>query len=41
MNALEQAEQNPMELLIRHATGDWGELPEEDIKENELSIERG
>lgn len=29
------------ELLERHRSGDWGELCEEDKKENELSIEKG
>ena len=41
MNGLEQAQHSLMELLIRHVSGDWGEHPEEDIKENELSIEGG
>ena len=30
-----------MELLFRHVTGDFGELPEEDIAENERSIKEG
>jgi hypothetical protein len=25
-------------MLLRHVTGDWGELSEEDRRENELSI---
>jgi len=41
LQALEEAEQNPLELLFRHATGDWGDLGEEDRAENELSIEQG
>ena len=28
-------------LLTRHVTGDWGELSEDDRRENELSIEEG
>ena len=28
-------------LLQRHVTGDWGELSEEDRRENELSIKEG
>ena len=39
--ALEKTGQNPMEFVSRHVTGDWGELSEEDRKENELSLERG
>ena len=27
--------------LRRHARGDWGELPPEDIQENELSLKEG
>ena len=28
-------------LLQRHVTGDWGELSEEDRRENELSVREG
>jgi hypothetical protein len=28
-------------LLTRHVTGDWGELSEEDRRENEFSIKEG
>ena len=28
-------------LLTRHVTGDWGDLDEEDVAENELSVEEG
>jgi hypothetical protein len=38
---LEKTGQNPMEFLSRHVTGDWGEIPEEDRKENQFSLERG
>jgi hypothetical protein len=27
--------------LNRHASGDWGELPEEDVAENQRSLEHG
>ena len=27
--------------LRRHAAGDWGDIPPEDIKENELSLKEG
>ena len=36
--ALSQANQDPVELLSRHQQGDWGEVPEEDKKENEFSV---
>jgi hypothetical protein len=39
--ALEKAGQQPGEFLARHAGGDWGEVPPEDIKENELSLQHG
>jgi hypothetical protein len=39
--ALEKAGQNAMDLLSRHVTGDWGELCEDDQKENALSVKRG
>ena len=34
-------EQTPDEFLARHHSGDWGDLGEEDIAENELSLEKG
>ena len=30
-----------LDSLKRHAQGDWGMLPEEDKKENELSLKQG
>jgi len=39
--ALEKAEQLPAEFLDRHVNGDWGEVPEADKQENELSVEQG
>ena len=38
---MEKAEQNPFELLLRHVIGDWGDLDDEDKKENELSVKDG
>lgn len=38
---MDEAGQDPAELLSRHVTGDWGEIPEEDEKENQLSVEKG
>lgn len=29
------------ELIQRHVSGDWGELSEDDRRENELSVEQG
>ena len=39
--ALEEASVEPLELLRRHESGDWGEVPPEDARENERSIEQG
>ena len=41
LQAMDEADQNPLELLVRHVTGDWGEVPDEDKKENELSVKEG
>jgi hypothetical protein len=38
---LEKAGQSPGEFLERHRHGDWGEIGEEDRRENQFSIERG
>ena len=40
IKALDQAGQTPIEFLVRHVTGDWGELDEEDKRENEFSVNR-
>ena len=39
--ALQLAGQTGSEFLHRHMSGDWGELSDEDVKENELSLEQG
>jgi hypothetical protein len=41
LEALSEAGQNPLELLKRHQSGDWGEMPEEDKKENDFSVQHG
>ena len=40
LDSLQDADHNPLELLDRHVSGDWGDLSEEDRQENELSIEK-
>lgn len=32
---------SPLTLLARHQTGDWGDVPPEDARENELSVREG
>ena len=39
--ALQEANQEPYEFLSRHQKGDWGELCEDDKRENELSVKEG
>ena len=39
--ALQIAGQTAIEFLRRHMSCDWGELSDEDVKENELSLEQG
>ena len=41
LSALQNAEQQPAEFLDRHVNGDWGEVPEEDKRENEFSVQHG
>jgi hypothetical protein len=41
LHALDEAGQSPEEFLRRHQRGDWGELCEEDKRENELSLVYG
>jgi hypothetical protein len=39
--ALERAKQPPACFLARHAIGDWGELDQSDVAENEYSMAHG
>jgi hypothetical protein len=39
--AMREARQVPLEFLLRHKHGDWGELPPEDVRENEWSLQHG
>jgi hypothetical protein len=39
--ALEEAREEPVTYLARHLAGDWGEVCEEDAKENDFSVEHG
>ena len=41
LQSLTLAEQSPADLLLRHVTGDWGDLPEEDLEENERALAHG
>lgn len=39
--ALVLADVSPIDLLKRHAAGDWGDVPLHDLRENEFAIEMG
>src|ERR1700674_2564926 len=39
--ALQIAGQTAIEFLRRHMSGDWGDISEEDLTENELSLRQG
>jgi hypothetical protein len=39
--ALEESGEAPGTFIARHACGDWGELSDEDRKENEFSLLHG
>ena len=39
--ALQMAGQTELEFLRRHMSCDWGELSEDDVRENELSLTEG
>ncbi len=39
--ALERANMSARDLLLRHQSGDWGELSDDDRAENELSVTEG
>jgi hypothetical protein len=41
LEALGEAEVSPSSLLARHASGDWGVVPAEDARENEMSVQWG
>jgi hypothetical protein len=38
---MEEAGISPASLLLRHLSGDWGDLCPEDKEENELSLREG
>jgi hypothetical protein len=39
--ALQIAGQTAIEFLRRHMSCDWGELSDDDVRENELSVQKG
>lgn len=41
LEALAASGVSPTDLLSRHQSGDWGEVPPEDARENERSVRDG
>jgi hypothetical protein len=41
LEVLGNLEVSPSELVERHASGDWGDVPSEDASENEYSLKHG
>ncbi|MDN5698051.1 MAG: hypothetical protein L0G70_08775, partial [Rubrobacter sp.] len=41
LEALEVSGVSPSRLLARHQSGDWGEVPRDDARENERSVKHG
>ena len=41
IEALLESEQSAVEFLARHVRGDWGDVPEFDAQENDVSVEKG
>lgn len=41
LEAVQRAGQNPLDFLARHVRGDWGEVCEEDRRENEFALQHG
>ncbi|MGE5612425.1 MAG: hypothetical protein ACM359_24470 [Bacillota bacterium] len=39
--AIQQAGQSPLPFLIRHQSGDWGEVDAEDAKANDAAVVQG
>ena len=40
LEALAEAGQSAIEFIYRHQQGDWGDLSEDDKKENEFSVDK-
>jgi hypothetical protein len=41
LDLLEDAREHPLDLLARHASGDWGELCAFDRRQNEIALRDG
>lgn len=41
LDALRRSGDNAGALILRHVTGDWGDVPPEDAVENEIGVQQG
>ncbi|WP_028211986.1 hypothetical protein [Paraburkholderia mimosarum] len=41
LQVLRAANVSPVELMLRHVSGDWGDLSDSDRRQNDLSVEAG
>lgn len=41
LDLLDRTATNASDLLVRHQSGDWGDVPREDAAENEFSVTHG
>lgn len=41
LEALQENQVAPLDLLARHANGDWGDLDPEDVRSNEAALNQG
>lgn len=41
LEAFETTDENSLAYLMRHASGDWGDVSDDDRAENEFSIQNG
>ena len=41
LQALAKTNETPLPYLVRHSAGDWGDLTDDDRRENELSVKDG
>ena len=41
LDAFVEAGESPLDYLLRHLSGDWGDLDEEDKQENERAVKDG
>ncbi len=41
VSAFEHSEDSPLDYLLRHFVGDWGDLKPDAVRENELALKEG